>query len=89
MKTFYRQCKLQQGNTTYVAWLPEKHCKIGHRVSIKKGEEWTEPWTVILVASGKTADPPDYRKAIRGHRKSTGDSLPKLKPKLKGKKKDK
>ena len=86
MKTFYQQCQLKQGNSTTVTWLPEKHCKVGHRVSIKDDDEWSAPWTVASISKdSKTESPPDYRKLIRSHRKSTGDSLPKLTGKKKNK----
>ena len=82
MKTFYQQCQLKQENITTVKWLPEKHCKIGHRISIKEDRKWSNAWTVISVSEeSRTDKPPDWRKLIRGLRDATGDSLPKMKRK--------
>jgi hypothetical protein len=81
-KPFYKQCELKQEKTTKVAWIPEKHCQKGHKISIKEDGKWSDTWTVSSVSEeSRTNKPPDWRKLIRGHRNATGDSLPKMKRK--------
>jgi len=78
MKTFYRQCALEQEDgTTTVAWLPVEYCDVGKYVEIKNSTtgEWSAKWKVLFMGD-ITSNPPDYRKLIRSHRKATGDSNP-------------
>jgi hypothetical protein len=43
---FYKQCRLQKGNTHQVVWIPQEFAKAGKIVGIKKGDEWDEGWEV-------------------------------------------
>jgi hypothetical protein len=80
-KDKYRQCKLHKnvdGNISeMVTFLPEKFASIGKVVKLKSEDGvWVDGW--VVVSAGKlTEDTPDSKKAIRNHRKNTGDSLPK------------
>ena len=76
MKTLFHQCELKTGKDTQVAWLPKKHCEVGHKVELKMYPGLI--WSIIFVGSHSTDNPPDYRKFIRSHRLATGDSLPKF-----------
>jgi hypothetical protein len=75
-KTSYRQCVLQRGSATQVAYIPQSLAKEGLTLRVREGGEWSDGWVVISV--GATFEgTPDWRKAIRVHRQRTGDSLPK------------
>ena len=74
---YFRQCKLQKGDTYQVSYIPDCYAEIGRLIKLKEGDIWESGWEVIEVSNNKTDCPPDYRKDIRGHRKTTGDSLPK------------
>ena len=79
----YYQCELVKyegmirwETTTYI---PEEFAILNKKLKLKDEEgEWDHGWIVHKIFS-KTDSPPDYRKLIRGHRKQTGDSLPKEK----------
>jgi len=62
-----------------VSYIPEEFALVGNVLKIKDllTGEWDTGWGVTHVGS-ESVEPPDYRKAIRGHRKNTGDSLPKV-----------
>ena len=56
--------------------------KTGRVLKLKnEHDQWIDGWTVEFVGNTvvDAADAPDYRKAIRRHRKSTGDSQRRLK----------
>lgn len=75
-KTGYRQCKLQNRNTSQVAWIPEKFAHEKTILKILNAGTWENGWMVESV--GTYSDHPiDICKAIRIHRGETGDSLPK------------
>jgi hypothetical protein len=79
----YRQVRLQrsEGNKTIetVSWIPIKHAKVGHLVSLKDDDgNWSPDYKVISVSNHVLDETPDWRKMIRGHRKQTGDSSPKV-----------
>lgn len=79
--TKYAQCYLEKkdGNSTTatVTYLPEKFAKKGMIVNLRNEDKtWDNGWTVDSV--GHLIDePPDVRASIKGHRKMTGDNLPK------------
>lgn len=87
----YVQCKLCryvfditiEGTGYYmvseVSYIPIEYAKVNQKLKIKNESDiWEEGWWVEKVHSNsKTTELPDYRKLIRGHRKNTGDSLPK------------
>lgn len=85
----YRQCKLVRtestkvGNKTAtatystVSWIPEKHAKL-HRILELQDDngDWTDGW--VVESAGELCEKPaDWHKMIKGHRKATGDNLPK------------
>ena len=55
----------------------DKYAAIGEDVMLRLGRTWTGPWSVVNVYPHKRIGVPDVRKAVKGHRKRTGDSLPK------------
>jgi hypothetical protein len=59
------------------SYIPDKYAVVGEYVKIRGADGvWTNGW--LVLSSGVMAeDPPDWRKSIRGHRETTGDSLPK------------
>lgn len=87
----YIQCKLYksvfditpEGTGNYivseVSYIPIEFARVDERLKIKNDNDvWEEGWLVGEVyPNSKTTELPDYRKMIRGHRKNTGDSLPK------------
>lgn len=72
----YYQVKLVKDNIRQVCCIPAKYAIVGKQVKIKKDEEWDCGWVVAEVYN-KQSHAPDTNKAIRNHRRSTGDSLPK------------
>ena len=80
--TSYRQARLKrsEGNKTIetVSWIPVKNAKVGHLVSLKDDNGvWSPDFTVVSIGAVVVDEAPDWRKAVRGHRKLTGDSNPK------------
>lgn len=75
------QCKLKKGNTETVSWIPKKFAAVGKGLKLKdEHDNWSYGWVVVQTFSEvKDELIPDWRKSIRGHKKMTGDSLPKLK----------
>jgi hypothetical protein len=62
--------------TTYI---PQQFAVIGRTLKLKGDDEiWVDGWVVERVGytTVESDSVPDYRKAIRNHRKQTGDSLP-------------
>jgi len=75
----YTQCTLRKKNTYQVSWIPAKFGKVGQVVKLKtKDDKWDDGW-VVETAGEPDVLPDDSRKAIREHRKRTGDALPKIK----------
>lgn len=75
----YMERKTRTGTSTMVSYIPEKYVKFGV-VKLKDDYgHWTDGW-VIKSAGEPTEMPEDPKKAIREHRKRTGDSLPKKPP---------
>ena len=84
----FSQCRLvrQEGDvrTETVSWIPTKlksnnglvNLRLGLVVDLQEEDKtWTRNWTVESMGP-TTENPPDYRALIRGHRKMTGDSMP-------------
>lgn len=80
----YTQCTLEKynncgGRTTQTSFIPSKFAVLDSIVRLKDAcGIWEDGWLVISV--GATVDEdflPDSHKAIKEHRKKTGDSLPK------------
>jgi hypothetical protein len=88
-KPQFTQCKLvredEGSRTETVSWIPTKvksendgmvKLHLGMVVDLKNEDDtWTRDWTVESM-SAPVDEPPDFRKLIRGHRKMTGDSMP-------------
>lgn len=78
-KQKFVQCRMEReidgvmSQTT--SWLPTEFAEVGRIIDLKD-ETWSEGWTVVQ-AGPFVDDPLDWRKAIREHRKRTGDSNPK------------
>ena len=83
----YKQCKLEKpvknGKLVQTTFLPEKFAKKGKFLKLKEADEWVDGWEVIEVSKTfvNKDQLPDVNKAVRLHRKNTGDDLPKRKNK--------
>ena len=81
-KQGYHQCRLVRklsGTSTVeqLRYIPEQFAALNKPLKLKLEDgTWQDGWIVRSVGS-YTENPPDWRKAIRGHRDHTGDSLPK------------
>lgn len=76
----YNQCKLVKGNVSQVAYIPTKYAEKGRTIKIKENEVWEDGWIVQSVGRPVAENLlPDSHKAIKGHRKMTGDSMKKVK----------
>jgi hypothetical protein len=82
-KQGYRQCRLKKNESWQVSWLPEKFAVVGKVLKLRndKDDAWDDGWTVTAAGENLVDEPPYADAMIRGHRKNTGDSLPKEKPK--------
>ena len=79
-KTLYAQCHLRRetetGSVHTTSYIPAKHAKVGQVLDLKeKDDTWSRDW-VVMTAGQLTDSPPDTHQLIKGHRKMTGDSLP-------------
>jgi hypothetical protein len=81
----YVQCAMHRviegGTVRTTSYIPQQFAKLGKTLKLKDGhDQWSDGWVVDCVGDtvfeGKSV--PDYRKAIRNHRKQTGDSAPRL-----------
>ena len=77
---YYRQCVLEKvdGKATLktVSYIPEKFAIVGKTLKLKSDDDvWEDGW-VVMAAGDKTSEDlvPDTHKAIKVHRKATGDS---------------
>lgn len=82
MSTKYCQCELVkkvnfESTIKQIAFIPAKYANVGSMLKIRK-EDGTWDWGWEVVWAGKPTEIiVDIHKAIRNHRKNTGDSLPK------------
>ena len=88
-KVKFKQCKMVKkefGREVHtVSWIPEKFAVVGKVLKLKNKEgEWDDGYVVESASSEAIDEPPDPRQSIRGHRKATGDSLPKERQNEKG-----
>jgi len=81
-KVKYRQCSIRKNDKgsyiTQMSWIPAKFAKIGNFVELREENDvWSEGWEVITISDEDVCyeDLPNWRKAVKGHRESTGDSL--------------
>lgn len=80
MKLYYRQCTLEKfvnGSTLkQVAYIPDCYAILNKVIKIKNEEIWDDGWVVTGVYAKIHEDHlPDNYKAIKLHRKNTGDSV--------------
>jgi len=80
----YAQCRLRRdlpdGREEMTSWLPKKYAVKDMVLKLRKESgRWSDGWRVVSVHSARIGVP-DVRKAVRAHRRSTGDSLPKKPP---------
>lgn len=61
------------------SYLPQKYAVVDAVVSLRGDDKtWSDDW--VIKSAGKLEDePPDWRSLIKGHRKMTGDSTPRVK----------
>ena len=81
----YAQCAMRRivagASVVTTSYIPTQFAKVGRVLKLKDSDDrWVDGWVVetvgdVIVESDRV---PDYRKAIRNHRKSTGDSTPRL-----------
>ncbi len=81
----YVQCAMRRiiagGSVRTTSYIPQQFAKLGGVLRLKdEHNAWTNGWVVEcvgdVIVEGDSV--PDYRKAIRNHRKSTGDSTPRI-----------
>ena len=81
----YVQCAMHRviddGYVQTTSYIPQQFAKLGKTLKLKDDNgQWSVGWVVdcvgACVVEGERV--PDYRKAIRNHRKKTGDSAPRL-----------
>lgn len=78
----YQQCTmrrpLDEGSVVTTSYIPQRFAKVGEVLKLKDKDAWVDGWIVEKVGESiiESAELPDYRKAIRHHRKLTGDSNP-------------
>ena len=87
MKTIYfKQCqlsrKIETGIVRTTSYIAAKYAVVGMVLKMKNEDEtWTNGWIVDAVHEPGVPEEllPDVHNQIKGHRKNTGDSLPKKK----------
>jgi hypothetical protein len=81
----YAQCSMRRivdgSCVVTTSYIPTQFAKVGRVLKLKDSDDrWVDGWVVEtvgdVVVEGDSV--PDHRKAIRNHRKSTGDSAPRL-----------
>ncbi len=85
MTLYYRQCRMiRQTSTTsrteITSWIPEKYAQLNSYVKLKQADgSFVDGWKVTSVSSERLAERhlPDTHAMIKGHKKATGDALPK------------
>jgi len=93
--TQYVQCQFARENedgsrSVTTSWIPTrvKHqdknglakVRVGMTIDLKDEEgNWDHDWIVEVMGTDIRNDAPDVRKMIRGHRKNSGDSMPRRK----------
>ncbi len=78
--TRYAPCQLECRTATTLVqtttWLPARFARVGQVVTLREVDgTWSRDWTVC--SAGRSSDcPPDVHRMIKGHRKLTGDAMP-------------
>jgi hypothetical protein len=83
-KVFYRQCRLEKkiagGTLGQVSYIPEKYAIKDKVLKLCDANgDWTDGWKVLGAGSRllEQSELPDWYQLVKGHRKATGDALPK------------
>jgi hypothetical protein len=69
------------------SWIPEEFAVVGKVLKLKNADGiWDNGWIVQTAGQNRVAENmlPDYHSEIKGHRKATGDALPKQKKESQG-----
>jgi hypothetical protein len=81
----YVQCSMRRivvgASLVTTSYIPTQFARVGRVLKLKDSDErWVDGWVVETVGGDivEGDSVPDYRKAIRSHRRSTGDSDPRL-----------
>lgn len=81
----YAQCAMRRivagVSIVTTSYIPTQFAKMGRVLKLKGSDDrWVDGWVVETVGDEIVEGDrvPDYRKAIRNHRKSTGDNTPRL-----------
>jgi hypothetical protein len=69
----------KDGTTSHqVSYIPEPFCVQGKVLKLKDNDgNWDNGWIVESASENRTEEVLDSHATIKGHRKMTGDSLPK------------
>lgn len=77
----YRQCTMRRSmdacSVATTSYIPQQYAKLGKVLKLKDSQDmWVDGWVVEKVGASiiDSGELPNYRKAIRNHRKLTGDS---------------
>lgn len=79
----YVQCVMRRnvanGLVRTTSYIPQPFAQLGRVLKLKDDRDrWVDGWVVEFVGHTAVKEAPDYRKAVRNHRKSTGDSQPRI-----------
>ncbi|WP_442511659.1 hypothetical protein SH528x_003354 [Novipirellula sp. SH528] len=81
----YVQCAMRRdiasGSVRTTSYIPQEFAKVGRVLRLKDDNVgWVDGWVVEFVGDEIVEGDqlPDSHKAIKNHRKSTGDSTPRL-----------
>jgi hypothetical protein len=80
---FYRQCRLskKESDVTFhqTSWIPETFAVVGKTLRLRENGQWQDGWVVQAVGATSLSEDllPDTHDDIKGHRRASGDSLPK------------
>lgn len=84
MSKTYQQCQLlkkhSHGTSIQVSYIPTKYARKGDTLKIKKDDgEWENGWVVEEVFGDPVPEStlPNWRKSVKKHRATTGDSATK------------
>lgn len=70
---YYRQCKLQKGNVTQTAWIPEVFANKNKYIKIKTDGRWENGWQVVEVYGRMSAKQLTERSQDYKHQREASD----------------
>jgi hypothetical protein len=79
-QVFYKQCRLQKGDSHQVSWIPEQFAVRGKILKLRDDAGiWDNGWEVKGAGSHRVESHGllDAHQIIKSHRQATGDALPK------------